>query len=260
MPGINANIGYNQGGDEMVLGGYTAQQTVHHWQQIQRALVAQGGGDYVGFFDDFLGDALADKWDTDIEGAGSIAPTTGSNGVLAVTTDATSGDRATLALSTSFKPDGGPVVFEARVAVPVDANAKTIEIGLSDSVSETAGQAFSSHDATAVGVAADAVVFAINEGESVDDWKALAVAGGGTPQGVESTIAPAATYSVFRVELHPTGLLCDARFYVDGVLVAEITDAATTAVNYTPWLSVVTGSANAVEFNVDYVFIRAPRA
>jgi len=260
MAGYNANIAFPQGGDSLNLGGTNARKgtVLLNWEEIMTRLLNSGHPGYVGYWDDFEGDTLKAEWDTE---SGTIAlPTDGGevNGILPLITAATGGEYATLALGLHYKPSSTDwMYFVARVAPITSLTSGEIEIGISDAVAEPGGgQAFSSHDATPVAVASDAVIMALDASESISTWSCLSVNDGGTPQRTDSEVAATAdTYQKLAILIDPDGT---AHFYIDDVWVAAHEDAVN-SVGLTPWVTVRTEYAGAKTLKVDYVGISTKR-
>ena len=80
----------------------------------------------------------------------------------------------------------------------------------------------------------------------------------GTPQAVDTGVAvEAATYYVFKIFINSSG---DADFYINGNLVATVTDAVTATNLLGPWNSVVTRiDTTAAKASIDYVVIESDR-
>jgi hypothetical protein len=252
----NTNIAGLQGGDTLRVGDKTPYVTDHDYEDLRVALTANGSPNHIGFFDDFLGGTLRDEWQTDIEGSGTIAVNAGLGGTVRITTDATTADRATLALGLHHKPSLGGIWATARIASVTALTTRTIEFGISDAVSETAGLAFSSHDATPVDVATNGAVFGYNAGESMTAWSALAVNAGTPVYADTGATLTAGTYQVLSLHVNSAG---DVRYYVDGVLVATHLLGVLATGTYTLWCSVVTGADEAKVVDLDYAGIISAR-
>jgi hypothetical protein len=254
----NVNIAITQGGDYMRLGDRDNIPTNHYYDDMRAAFSNAGSPNYVGFYDPFLGDLLDAKWVPDLS-AGSAITLNGdtAEGIAVITTDTDDDDHATLALGLHWLVSNGLTIFEAKLHCVTAITVRGVEIGLSDAISETNGLAFSDA-ATPTAVADDAAVFVINSDDSVTAWNCLSVNGGGTEQLTESGVtAVAGAYNVFRIEVEATG---EARFYIDGVLVATHALALATTALMTPWISVKTLSSAIITNNLAYVNIMGPAA
>lgn len=262
--GANTNIATRIGGDVQEYGGPAGRMTPHEWEAIRAVLSNGGSREYVGLFDDFLGDAIASAWDEDLASGSAVAIQAAANGTIRLSTDDTDNDHVTLALGLHWLVSKGYTIFEARVACSAAITLRAVEVGLSDAVSETAGLAFSSHDATPVDVAANAAVFAINSDESIATWSLLSVNGGGTPQRSDSAVAPVAgTFQGFRIVVDEAG---NVEFYIDAdgdeedyVLVGRHELAVATTALLTPWISMKSLSGAIKLLDVDYVGIYGKR-
>ena len=259
----NVNIAGDIGGDNLRLGDAAGRLTLHDWEALRAVYANSGSREYVGFFDDFLGDAVDARWDDDLATGATIAIQAAQNGTIRFSTDTDDNDHATLALGLHWLVSKGLTVFEARLASVTAITLRAIEIGLSDAVSETAGLAFSSHDATPVDVATNAALFAINSDESVATWSLLSV-NAGTPARDDSAITPVAgTFQGFKIVIDEFG---NVDFYIDSdgdeadyqLVGSHALGVAPTAV-LTPWISLKSLSAAAKSIDVDYVGIYGKR-
>lgn len=253
----NANIGFPQGADTLQTGSYDGFEIDHDYKAVRAALMNGGSPDHVGFFDDFLGDAIDSRWDEDLATGATIAVNSQAGGVIRFSTDTDDDDHATLALGLHWLVSRGLTFFEARVTSVSALTLRAIEVGVSDAVSESNGLAFSSHDATPVAVATNAAVFGYNTDESMTAWSALSVNAGGTPQYTNTgTALVAGTFQRL-------GLLIDAagnvRFYINGELVATHDLGVATTSLFTPWITLKSLSGAIKSIDVDYVNIYGQR-
>lgn len=216
----------------------------------------------VGFFDDFLGDTIA-SWlntDTDANGTAALSATAGVH-ALELGTSTTDNEFITLTGGAlNFMANVRLLLFEARLKISA-VTETVLEFGWSDALSETAGLAFSSHDATPVDVASDAAILAWHAdtggSESTSYLSCLTVKNGGTPSQSFSTVAlEANTYITLGVALNSAG---DAGFYINGTYVTTVPTAIRTTVGLTPWVSVKTVDTSAKTLTVDYIRCYATR-
>lgn len=259
----NVNIATQIGGATYELGSPAGRMTLHDWEAVRAVYANSGSREYVGFFDDFLGDAVDTRWDEDLSTGSTVAIQAAQNGTIRLSTDTTDDDHTTVALGLHWLVSKGLTVFEARLANVSAITLRAVEIGLSDAVSETLGLAFSSHDATPVDVAANAAAFAINSDESVATWSLLSV-NAGTPARDDSAIAPTAdTFQGFKIVIDEFG---NVEFYIDSdgdeedyqLVGSHALGVAPTAV-LTPWITLKSLSAAAKSIDVDYVGIYGKR-
>lgn len=223
---------------------------------IQAALMVNAPN-YVGWWDDFLGDAVNTTYAPDLSTGAGVTINAAARGTARVATSTTDENHATLVLGLHFTVSNGPTIFEARVTNVTASTSRSVEVGLSDALSETAGEAFSSHDATLVDVATDAAVFAINAEEAVTAWKAISVKAGGTPAGTTTGVtATADTFDTLRIEVDAAG---NASFFVNGTFVTTHLLAVATTALLTPWISVTTQTTGDRQVDVDYWMVAQPR-
>ncbi len=250
----NANIAFEQNGDALLLGSQTASATRTPYQQL-RALLGE-----VARFDDFLGDDVSTNWGIDGTGTLAVSSPTTLNGLANLTTSSTNNEFGTVTLGLHWKATSGGLYAETRIANTSAITLRAIEFGFSDAISETNGLAFSSHDATPVAVATDACVFGYNTGDSMTTWSCLSVKNGGTPQYLSAgaTNAPVAgTYQKLSVLVSDNG---DASFYINDILITTFSNAVTTTVGLTVWLTLKTLSAAAKTVSVDYLSVSGSRS
>lgn len=239
----------------VVTGATSGEPNFHQWKNIRWAL-AQYDPQFIAIHDEFLGDAIADAWDTDDDGAsGTIAIQSSTHGIARLTTGGASGNHATLAYGLHWDVSNGDVNFRAYVASATAVASRVIEIGLSDAVSETEGLAFSNHSlASVASVADDAAVFAFDTGDvTTTNWVACTSRDEATDvvSAVDTGVAPTADeFQLFEIRIRSTG---DATFWINGSQVASVSEAVNADSILTPWVSVSTLAASAVSVDVDYV-------
>ena len=252
----NANIAFEQGADYLRTGGRIDQDSLHWWNDVQFVLLGGFPTERVSYADDFLGDLIADEWAADISTGATVAINSQAGGAVRLTTDTDDDDHATLALSLSWTPGNGEIVFSARVKSVTATTVRAIEIGVSDALSETNGLAFSDH-ATPTAVANDAVIFGFDTDASMTTWAANSVKAAGTPQVTLTTgLAPSTTYQKLTIRISALGA---ARFYINNVLVATHANAVATTALLTPWFSLKSLSGAAKSIDADYIQIMGTR-
>lgn len=216
-------------------------------------------------FDEFSGNSLdATNWSDDAGGgAGTIAvPNANGLTIVKLTTGTVNNDFATVAGSgLKFPANSGQIMVTARVRLSA-LTTIIAEFGFSDAESETAGSAFSSHDATPVAVATDGAIFGfqVSGAETLTAWSGLAVRNG-TAQRVNTAIAPvAATFADLSVALIKSGSEVDAFFFVNGVQVGTISNAVTPTATMNVWASVVAKAGSASrDLDIDYIQLAGTR-
>ncbi len=258
----NVNISHKQGGDVLELGGITPAPMTFTYEEY-RAGLAFGSFGHVGFFDDFLGDILNTTWALDISASSTVALNQQAGGAIRMTTHTDDDANATVALGLHWLVSSGPVAFFARVACITAITARAVEIGVSDALTESNGQAFTSHDATPVAVADDAALFGFNADDTMTTYAAVSVNGGGTPQDDQSVATPVAgAFNLLGLVIDAAG---NASFYTatPGEVPVEVARhplaVATTAL-LTPWLSITNLTvATARTMDVDFIAIYGDR-
>lgn len=252
----NANIAFPQGGDTLETGGRDGRLPIVHDYTAIRALLANAGShEYVGYWDDFLGDLLSAEWQTDLSASVTIAVSAAAGGKITFTTTTTDNDKATLALGLHWLVSSGYTFFEARVKSVTAITLRAIEVGLSDAVSETNGLAFSNHSATPTAVADNAAIFGYDTAASMTTW-ALNTVNATTAASTVITAAPSTSYQRLGLFIDSSG---NATFYVDGSVVGTKALAVATTAVLTPWVSLKSLSAAAKSIDCDYVSIFGTR-
>lgn len=254
----NVNVSGVPGGDYMSLGDASEVSDAFHFQDIRNVLGNAGGPGSIGFFDDFLGDTFKAELAIDLAASSTAALNQQAAGVMRLTTNAVGDAHATLALGLHWLVSNGPTIFRARIKHVTAITARMVEIGLSDALTEANGQAFTSHDATPVAVADDAAIFGFNTVDSMTQYSALSVNGGGTPQVTEDVETPALTYSDLMIIVDRAG---NAYFYegLEPVLVATHLLAVATTALLTPWISITASTTTAVVVDVDIFTVQGRR-
>lgn len=181
------------------------------------------------------------------------------NGVLRGTVTNNSGnDLSWVYNSLNYQADdGGPLIFEARVAL-VTALTTNVFVGLSD---EATGEVPISIDSgTVTTTATDAAGFYYAGGESTPVWRCGGVANGtdSTQTAAAATRNPVAgTFQTLRGVLNGDGL---GSFYIDGHVIAEnVSGCVTKTVSVMPYFAISDDGA-AGSLDIDYVFVSKGRA
>jgi hypothetical protein len=194
-----------------------------NFDEIFRGL---SGSTQVGFFDDFLGDVIADQWTVS---AGSDSPAAGAlteavNGKVRLTTGDSNASLAADGIQlTSFlnwKAENG-IVLEAKLQVSAITNLQLF-FGLTDQRSALEMPATLS-GTTYTTVATDGVGFLFDTAATTDTIRAVGVANDVDATHVDTGLAyVAATDRTLRIVIDR---LQNALFYIDGVLVATVAAA-----------------------------------
>ncbi len=225
------------------------------------------GGPYtVEFFDDFLGDVIADQWNI-VEGTDSATSDAailagGVGGVLRFTTgDAGTGLAADLVQATQalqWKANSGGLCIEARFKLSQITEAYGF-FGFTDVVTLEAPIISAGSADTITTTATDAVGFMFDTRMTTDNWWMVGVANDVDATKVDLGAAPVAdTYAVFRIELTAAGV---ATFYYNGVAKARMTGAVTPTVALTPTFAVgKLSTATSITADLDYFHVAALRA
>lgn len=246
----NTNIAHVQGGNYMALGTLAGQQTDILWSEMQATFANSGSEYYVGSWYDFLGDAVNEEFAPNLSSSSTAAISAASGGVCRLTTHTDDNANATLVLGLNWLVSNGWTVFKARVKNVSAITARAVEIGLSDAVSESNGQAFTSHDSTVVAVATNAALFGFNDDDSMTTFSACSV-NADTAAVTTAVGTPSTSWTKYEIRINSSGT---AYFYVDNVLVATHTSAVATTAVLTPWISVTNLTAAAARsIDVDYV-------
>lgn len=217
------------------------------------------------WFDDFLGDTIADEI-IDLSGSdGQALKAVGSTqfGELQLTSGDDGANCAAdceqIALGLHWQPDQGALVFEARVHFDTAVANGIACLGMSDNDALEMPATIGGGDAITY-VAHDFVGFCYDTAADTDEWfmigaKAQAAA---TTSGALSVAPTINVYQVLRVEIDAAGE--DARFYIDGTLVGSLTAGVVTITDpLGPIVVVDTNAAQSVVMDVDYVFVSSQR-
>jgi len=250
------------------------------------AIVLPGNPDTVAYFDDFLGDLIADEWavvksDTGITG-GAIANIT--NGVFRLsgseTQPATSEGAIALTqgLFKQWKADmggrkNGRLRMSARIKHSVvSAVAEAGRVHMFVGFSDTGGAEFPAYD-TGAGVispAADMVglLYSPSSASASTTWTGVAVkstAGdSGDQQVIPSAVATPVSnvYDALEVEVRSGNSDSGgtAHFWVNGRKIGTINSPVGSGIALTPWIGAwVQDTGIATQLDIDYVAISSPR-
>lgn len=237
-------------------------RTGEHGKQIDAPAVG-----FVSFFDDFLGDVIADQWNA-VEGTDSATSDAailagGIGGVLRLTTgDAGTGiaaDMEQITQALQWQASNGALVFQTRLKLSAITTCYAF-IGFTDLVTfeapiESAGSAN-----TLTTNASDAVGFMFDTRMTDDKWWLVGVAANTDATAQNTALAPVAdTYATFRIEVTTGGA---ATFFYNGVQVGtSMSGAVTAATDLTPTIAVSkTSVAASMTADIDYVHVAMARA
>lgn len=214
----------------------------------------------VTFWDDFLGDVIADQWNL-VEGTDSATSDAailagGIGGVLRITTgDAGTGlaaDMPQLTQALQWQASNGGLSFQCRIKLSAITTCYAF-LGFTDLVTLEAPIISAASADTFTTNASDAVGFMFDTRMSTDNWWLTGVAADVDATMQDSGYAPVAdTYAVFRVEVSAAG---KAVFFYNGKQVGTaMTGALTPATDLTPTIAVgKTSVAASMTADLDYV-------
>jgi hypothetical protein len=220
----------------------------------------------VSFFDDFLGDVIADQW-TYVEGTGNPSDAAilagGIGGVLRVTTGAAgtglAADLSQINLGIrQWQASNGDLVFQSRVKFSAITTC-SLFLGFTD-VATLEAPVIGATGTTITTNATDAVGFMFDTTLTAVKWHLVGVANDVDATKQETTVAPVAdTYATFRIEVSTTGV---ATFFYNGAQIGTaMSGAVTAATDLVPVLSVGKLSVAAgMTMDVDYVHVAMTRA
>jgi hypothetical protein len=225
-----------------------------------------GGPKTVEFFDDFVGDVIADQWNV-VEGTDSATSDAailagGIGGVLRVTTgDAGTGlaaDMIQLTQALQWQASNGGLRCEARFKLSAITTCYVF-FGFTDLVTLEAPVISASSANTITTNASDAVGFMFDTNMSTDNWWLVGVANNTDATAQNMGSAPVAdTYAVFAIEIDAAGV---ATFFYNGVAVGtKMTGAVTPGTDLTPTLAVGKLSvAASMTLDLDYFHVSMDR-
>ena len=220
----------------------------------------------VSFFDDFVGDVIADQWNI-VEGTDSATSDAailagGIGGVLRITTgDAGTGlaaDLIQINQARQWQASNGDLVFQTRLKLSAITTC-SVFVGFTDVLTLEA-PVIGASGTTITTNASDAVGFLFDTTLTNKTWHLVGVANDVDATFQNSAVAPvAAQYQTFRVEVSAAGV---ATFFINGVQVGTaMSGAVTPATDLTPVLGAGKLSAAAsMTMDVDYVHVAMDRA
>lgn len=205
-------------------------------------------------FEDFLGDNSAVLTETSTTGSQDITDKHGGWWRLTLTTG--EGDIVSIGGERAWEVDEGhPLVMEVRVKSDVVASTACF-IGMADT---NTGVIIGNEDALAA-TATDAFGFML-EGEDDATWQAVAVDTDVLETAVALTNGADAVNSVIqtlRLEANPNDS-GTVKYFIDGKLVSTQTGWFDSSIIYAPIVS-LDARAAAVNFDIDYIYVSAPRS
>ena len=219
----------------------------------------------VVFFDDFLGDIIADQWSAleGTDGATSDAAILvgGIGGVLRLTTgDAGTGiaaDMEQITQALQWQASNGDLVIQARLKMSAITTCYAF-IGFTDLVTFEA-PVIGATGTTITTNATDAVGFLFDTTLTAVKWHLVGVANNVDATLQETTVAPVGDdYATYRVRVTSAGV---ATFFINGVQVGTpMSGAVTPAVDLTPTIAVSKLSvAASMTMDIDYVHVAMDR-
>ena len=222
----------------------------------------------MGFFDDFLGDVIADQWNY-VEGTDSATSTGailsgGIGGVLRLTSgDAGTGlaaDAVQLTGELQWQASNGGLVAETRIKLSRITTA-FLFFGFTDLAATLECPIESAASADTITTnASDAVGFMFDTRMATDDFWAVGVKADVDATKEDLLVAPAANeYITLRVAVDSLGV---ATFFVNGAQVgSSMADAVTPGADLTPVIYFSpTSVAASITADVDYVMVGMDRA
>jgi len=221
----------------------------------------------VVFFDDFLGDVVADQWNL-VEGTDSSTTDAsilagGIGGILRFTSgDAGTGLAADLAQMTQalqWQASNGGLEIEVSLSLSRITNAYCF-VGFTDVVTLEAPIISAASADTFTTNATDAVGWMFDTRMSTDNWWLTGVANDTDATHQNSGYAPVAdTKEVLRVEVTKAGA---ATFFRNGIQVGTVmTGALTPATDLTPTIALGnTSGTSSFTMDVDYAYVAMDRS
>lgn len=207
-----------------------------------------------GYMDDFDYFAAGERWNSAETGSGSAAVGTSIGGVLALTpsTGSPAANDAIYLAATGFVFQflpNQPIVFEAAVQyLEANVNDANIVVGLSDASDPTACLQNSN-----AGPAASYTGMMFFKRGGTNVWGCQTSVGSSQLTTITSTPAGGTTPQTLTGQFEPiSATQAEARFFIDGLLVAKQLFTFTTSQMIRPVLGVQNGSAHAELLNIDY--------
>jgi hypothetical protein len=219
----------------------------------------------VSYFDDFLGDVIADQWGVDKGSDGSAANfalSASVNGMLRATCGAGAGasmaaNGVQLHQALQWKANAGNLEMEARIKLSAITNI-AVFVGFTDQIAALEMPIHSAASANTITTnATDAVGFFFDTSMTDDKFWLAGVKADTAGTHVNSTIAPVAnTWVRLKIEVDSSG---NATGFINGVKVGVVANAVTATVALTPVVAAFTRSAATATIDVDYIDINASR-
>jgi hypothetical protein len=240
------------------VGGFSAGAKGNSW--------SFAGPTTVGYFDDFVGDVIADQWNL-VEGTDSATSDAailagGIGGVLRFTTgDAGTGlaaDMIQMTQALQWQASNGGLTIQARLKLSAITTCYVF-FGFTDLVTLEAPIESAASANTLTSNATDAVGFMFDTRMTDDKWWLVGVANDVDATHQNTGFAPAAdTYATFRIELSSTGV---ATFFYNGLQVGvQMTSAITAGADLTPTLNVSkTSVAASMTLDLDVIGVSMNR-
>lgn len=218
------------------------------------------------WYDDFLGDVLADQWGVrkgSDGGAVDFAISAATNGMIRATTGAGAGaNMATngvqLESALNWTAASGGLSFECRLKLAAITTV-AVFVGFTDQVAALEMPIHSAGSANTITTnATDAVGLFFDTSMADDFWWAAGVKNDVDATHASTGIAPtAATYQRLRVELDTSG---NAAMFINGRRYATVNNAVTASVALTPVVAAFRRAASSTTVDVDYVWVQSNRA
>lgn len=221
----------------------------------------------VAFFDDFVGDVLADQWnaiETDTDGAQAVLAG-GIGGVLRITSGNDDGNGVVLPDLSGFtsylnwQAVNGGLEFQCRFKMSRITDAYAF-IGFTDLVTVEAPIISAGSVDTITTNATDAVGFMFDTNMTTDTFHLVGVATDVDATRQAISAAPVADdYATFRIEITATGI---ATFYLNSLQVGvSMSGAVTAAADLTPIIAVSNqDGTSALTAEIDYAYVAMNRA
>lgn len=221
----------------------------------------------VSFFDDFLGDVIADQWNvrlgSDVTGNVPAATVNAQiSGVLRLVTGDATPSMAVGGIQVdqflNWQASNGGLAFEVRLNL-ADITSVACFLGFTDQVAalEMPIQSAVSNDTLTLN-ASDAVGFMFDTSMQTDNWWLVGVAANTPATAQNSSFPPVnGVYETLRVEVNTGGA---ASFFRNGRPVgARMTNALTPATDLTPVVAVFPRAAAVRTLDLDYVHVSMNR-
>lgn len=217
------------------------------------------------WYDDFLGDVLADQWNVRKGSDGAavdFAISASVNGMIRATTGAGAGasmaaNGVQLESALNWRANTGNLAFECRLKMSAITTIAAF-VGFTDQVAALEMPILSAASANTITTnATDAVGLFFDTSMADDFWWAAGVRNDVDATHASTAVAPTAdTYQRLRVELDTSG---NAAMFIDGRRRASVSSAVTASVALTPVVAVFRRSAASATVDVDYIWVQSNR-